>query len=218
MNYYEILGVAQDASEDEIKAAFRKLAVEKHPDKGGSTEEFIQLKTAYDTLKSPLLRKDYDLRLKPESVDNTYNTQHDFRTDTESAETTEPTEATRPIDEDYIIKQLSQIARATRLRSILNTFGGLFIGLAGVILTIVSLGFVVFSGLINSGFGMMKRDAWQAVNPYTSLFGVLNRSHISPTAKITDWIKTKRRKSITIFVATLAIIAIVIWLAYFFVK
>jgi succinate dehydrogenase hydrophobic anchor subunit len=197
MNFYEILGVSQNATEDEIKSAFRELAVQKHPDKGGSNEEFIQLKTAYDTLKNPLLRKDYDLKLKPESIDNTYNTQHDFNTD-ESPETAppQPAEPARPLDEDYIIDQLSKIARDIRRKSILNTIGGFFLGLSGIILTILTLGFVVFSGLTNSGFGMVKRDLWQIINPYTSLFGVLTRSNIYPTEKITNYIKSKRQKSL----------------------
>jgi hypothetical protein len=218
MNFYEILGVSQNATEDEIKSAFRELAVQKHPDKGGSAEEFIQLKTAYDTLKNPLLRKDYDLKLKPESIDNTYNTRHDFNaseyTEPGVAEPEETTQIGR-IDEDYIIEQLQQIARQIRRRSILNVFAGFFIGLAGIILTICTLGFIVFSGLINSGFGMLQRNAWQIINPYTNLFGVLSRSNIYPTEKLTAYIKTKRQKSILKFsIAGLLLIATVALLLY----
>ena len=52
-NSYEILGIDRDADEDEIKKAFRKRALEVHPDKnGGSHEEFIKVREAYECLIS----------------------------------------------------------------------------------------------------------------------------------------------------------------------
>ena len=45
---FEILGLPIDATEVEVIASFRRLASEKHPDKGGSSEEFIQLRQAYE--------------------------------------------------------------------------------------------------------------------------------------------------------------------------
>ncbi len=59
-DYYEILGVAKNASADEIKRAYRKLAHEFHPDKGGDAEKFKQINEAYQILGDPQKRIQYD--------------------------------------------------------------------------------------------------------------------------------------------------------------
>lgn len=50
MDPYEILGVSKNASEDEVKKAYRKLAMKHHPDKGGDPEEFKKIQSAYDRI------------------------------------------------------------------------------------------------------------------------------------------------------------------------
>src|SRR5271154_4586041 len=59
-DYYEILGVKKDASADEIKKAFRRSAVEHHPDRGGDEAKFKELNEAYEVLKDADKRKRYD--------------------------------------------------------------------------------------------------------------------------------------------------------------
>lgn len=60
-DYYEILGVGKDASADEIKKAFRRAAVQHHPDKeGGNEEKFKEINEAYEVLKDPSKRQRYD--------------------------------------------------------------------------------------------------------------------------------------------------------------
>jgi len=60
-DYYEILGVGKSASDDEIKKAFRKLAIKHHPDKeGGSEEKFKEASEAYEVLKDAQKRQRYD--------------------------------------------------------------------------------------------------------------------------------------------------------------
>ena len=49
-NYYDILGVKKDATADEIKKAFRKLARKHHPDAGGDEEKFKEINEAYEVL------------------------------------------------------------------------------------------------------------------------------------------------------------------------
>lgn len=59
-DYYAILGVAKSANEDEIKRAFRKLAHEHHPDKGGNEEKFKEVNEAYQVLGDKEKRSRYD--------------------------------------------------------------------------------------------------------------------------------------------------------------
>jgi len=58
--FYDILGVEQTASADEIRKAYRKKVVKAHPDKGGDVEEFKKLQAAYEVLSNPEKREMYD--------------------------------------------------------------------------------------------------------------------------------------------------------------
>jgi DnaJ-class molecular chaperone len=60
MDYYNILGVNKNATQDEIKKAYRKLASQHHPDKGGDKSKFQEIQGAYDTLGDPEKRNQYD--------------------------------------------------------------------------------------------------------------------------------------------------------------
>jgi len=60
MNYYETLGVKEDADQDEIKKAYKKLAMKHHPDRGGDEKTFQSISQAYDTLGDAAKRQQYD--------------------------------------------------------------------------------------------------------------------------------------------------------------
>lgn len=45
---YKVLGIEKSASDSDIKKAFRRLALKKHPDKGGDPEEFKKIQAAYE--------------------------------------------------------------------------------------------------------------------------------------------------------------------------
>ena len=69
-DYYEILGVSQKASDDQIRDAYKKLAKAYHPDKHQGddffAEKFKSLQEAYAVLSDPESRKDYDTDLAAE--------------------------------------------------------------------------------------------------------------------------------------------------------
>jgi DnaJ-class molecular chaperone len=59
-DYYKILGVDKSATAEDIKKAYRKLASQHHPDKGGDTAKFQEIQAAYDTIGDPQKRAEYD--------------------------------------------------------------------------------------------------------------------------------------------------------------
>jgi DnaJ-class molecular chaperone len=68
INLYEILGVAKDATAQQIKKAYRKRAAMHHPDTGGDPEKFKALVLAYNVLYDPAKRERYDKGESAESI------------------------------------------------------------------------------------------------------------------------------------------------------
>ena len=59
-NYYDILGVKEDASAEEIKKAFKKAAVKHHPDKGWDKKKFQEVNEAYQVIGDEKKKSQYD--------------------------------------------------------------------------------------------------------------------------------------------------------------
>lgn len=60
MDHYSTLGVDRNAGPDEIKIAYRRMANQHHPDRGGDKSKFQEIQAAYDTLRDPEKRQQYD--------------------------------------------------------------------------------------------------------------------------------------------------------------
>ena len=60
VNYYQLFSLSPSATSDELKSQYRRLSLQYHPDRGGTTEQMSQLNEAYRVLSNPLLRREYD--------------------------------------------------------------------------------------------------------------------------------------------------------------
>ena len=60
MDYYSILGIGKNATQEEIRKAYKKQSMQHHPDRGGDEERFKRVNEAYSTLKDPQKRAEYD--------------------------------------------------------------------------------------------------------------------------------------------------------------
>lgn len=82
-NYYHVLGLSEDATPVEIKAAFKKLAVKYHPDKHlgkpEMEEKFKQINLAYQTLSNEYEKARFDLKLKYQQFDSNHQRSYTYR-------------------------------------------------------------------------------------------------------------------------------------------
>ena len=65
MDYYSTLGVARNATTDEIKKAYRSMAMKYHPDRGGDEKKFKEIEEAYRTLSDPQKKQMFDMGMDP---------------------------------------------------------------------------------------------------------------------------------------------------------
>jgi DnaJ-class molecular chaperone len=73
MDYYAILGLKRNASDAEIKKAYRSLAMKHHPDRGGDEKQFKEISQAYDFLSDPEKKQIIDLGGDPNAQPGGFN-------------------------------------------------------------------------------------------------------------------------------------------------
>lgn len=76
ITYYDVLGVENNASPEEITKSYRKLARTNHPDQGGNAQQFVLIGKAYEVLSSRESRENYDYELANPHATGSSNTQH----------------------------------------------------------------------------------------------------------------------------------------------
>lgn len=72
MDYYTTLGISKSASEADIKAAYRKMAMKHHPDRGGDEKKFKEVTEAYETLSDPQKKQMFDMGVDPNAQHTSY--------------------------------------------------------------------------------------------------------------------------------------------------
>lgn len=87
---YTILGISRDASEEEVKKAYKKLAMKNHPDKGGDPEQFKRIQNAYERITKPPPEHEMPQQFNPfdmfrEIFSQTQRTIHEVHTSIKNA-------------------------------------------------------------------------------------------------------------------------------------
>ncbi len=81
MDYYNTLGINKGASQDEIKKAYRKMAMKHHPDRGGDEKTFKKISEAYEILSDPQKKQMVDMGVDPneqKQYANSWGNAHPF--------------------------------------------------------------------------------------------------------------------------------------------
>jgi len=207
ITFYDILGVAEDATAEQIRAAYRKQARSAHPDMGGSAHAMRLLNKAFRVLKDPELRTKYDRTLhEPERRDNTQ------RQETPPP----PPEAPREPSAAELIQQEKQAVAQVKAASKKVVLQGFGLIVLGIIITAIGYNmaspgstYFVFWGLILWGAIAVFRGWYHTLNPYASLHKALDQ----PGQPYKFLLERKERRSWAVSVIILSCLGVFILIA-----
>lgn len=120
-DYYAVLGVSPKASMEQLKAAYRRRAMECHPDRGGSHEKMLMVIEAWEILSDPVKRGHYDkARIHPEDI----GIQHVAREEAREAQTKADTYPRDWIDFEYWQEDILNDFCSAKYTVVLARFSG----------------------------------------------------------------------------------------------
>ena len=96
-DYYSILAIRPDASAEEVRAAYRRLAKRHHPDVGGEALAFHAIQEAYGALVDPARRRDYDAQRRQPRLTRSVRVEPVGYPDAAPAESPEPLIPSEPL-------------------------------------------------------------------------------------------------------------------------
>lgn len=170
VTFYDILGVAEDATFDQIRAAYHRQAKMAHPDMGGSAHTMHLLNRAFRVLKDPELRARYD---------RTFHESKDYE-ETPRQATSPPPPPKEPSPTE-LIRQEKQAVSQIKIAAKKIVAKGVGLLILGVVITAIGYNmaspggtYFILWGLVIWGIVEIFRGWYHALNPYASLHKVLD--------------------------------------------
>ena len=154
-DYYEILGVSQKASDDQIRDAYKKLAKAYHPDKHQGddffAEKFKSLQEAYAVLSDPESRKDYDTDLAAELKGQKKTTQKNSNSTSSKARTVKDLPSLIDI---YFEQKIATVKTRKEYDTILASPKKKYSSWVKIVLVVLVI--ILSTILLNPSFGLLK--------------------------------------------------------------
>lgn len=167
ITFYDILGVTSDASDEDVKRAYRRLAKKMHPDAGGTAQHMHLLNRAYEALKTQSNRAHYDLTISSSTVE----------------QSSQPAEDSSSSQEETLQLERQMVAKAKE-GARRTLFSGVLVLILGIIITAVTYNmagaggtYIIMTGSILWGGVAIFRGWYHLLNPFRLLHKALDKDN-----------------------------------------